>query len=233
MIRRSTLIVLIVLAALVAFSLYLRNQQAKQAARPTPTEGSSAVFPTTDGAPTGISIQASGGSTVEFARDQTGTWIVKQPLAVAADQAASEAAASQVTGLRILSNVQLGLDIVGLVTPADTMTVAFASGSTHKLLIGSVTPIQNGYYCQLDGGPVIVVDKPGIDALLGLLTAPPYLATLTPVASSTLTAQPVTATPAASSAPATPSPPANATAQPETPVGSTSTVATATMTATP
>ncbi len=202
MIRRSTLIVLVVLAALVTFSLYLKNRQASQAAaRPTPTEGSAALFPATDGSPTDIKLQSAAGNTVEFARDQSGTWVVKAPLAVAADQAASEAAATQVSGLRVLSNVQLGLDVVGLVTPADTMTVTFGSGKTHKLLIGSVTPIQNGYYSQLDGGPVVVVDKPGTDALLGLLTAPPYLATLTPVASATATPEQATSTPAPSSTP--------------------------------
>ncbi len=204
MIRRSTLVVLIVLAALVGFSFYLKNKQASQALRPTPTEGSSPVFPTTDGSPTDIKIQAAAGDTVDFGRDQSGTWVVKAPLAVAADQAGSEAAASQVTGLRNLSNVQLGLDVVGLDKPVDTMTVTFSSGKTHTLQIGSVTPIQNGYYCQLDGGPVIVVDKLGMDPLLGLLSSPPYLATLTPTVTAsplptmTFTPAPPTSTPAPS-----------------------------------
>ncbi len=185
MIRRSTLVVLIVLAALIAFSFYLKNQQATQAARPTPTEGSASLFTTADGSPTDVKIVAAAGNSVEFGRDPTGTWVVKAPLAVPADQGASEAAATQVTGLRVLSNVQLGLDVVGLDKPTETLNVTFNSGKTHRLLIGSVTPIQNGYYCQLDGGSVVVVDKPGMDALLGLLTSPPYLATLTPVASPT------------------------------------------------
>ena len=198
MVRRSTLVVLIILAALIGFSFYLRNQQSSRAARPTPTEGSAALFTTADGSPTDIKLVAGAGNSVEFGRDQTGTWVVKAPLAVAADQAASEAAATQVTGLRGVSNVQLGLDVVGLDTPAYTLTVAFNSGKTHKLLVGSATPIQSGYYCQLDGGSVVVVDKPGMDALLGLLTSPPYLATLTAVASETST--PTLAAPPALSA---------------------------------
>jgi len=212
MIRRSTLIVLIILAALIAFSFYLKNQQARQAARPAPTESSAALFTTADGSPTDIKIEAVAGSSVEFGRDATGTWVVKAPLAVPADQAASEAAATQVTGLRVLSGVQLGLDVVGLDKPTDTLTVTFRSGNTHKLLIGSVTPIQNGYYCQLDGGSVTVIDKLGVDALLGLLTSPPYLATLTPVASATL-ALTLTATPAQTATPGSTAavPPASAT----------------------
>ncbi len=201
MIRRSTWIVLVLLAALVGFSFYLKDQQSKAAARPTPTEGSSALFPTSDGSPTDIKIVASAGNLVEIGRDQAGTWVVKAPLSMAADQAGSEAAATQVTGLRVLSNVQLGLDIVGLDKPSDTLTATFSSGTTHTLLVGSVTPIQNGYYCQLDGGPVIVVDKPGMDALLGMLTSPPYVATLTPAASETPIVAPVTETPAATLGP--------------------------------
>lgn len=208
MVRRSTLVVLIILAALIAFSFYLRNQQSRQAARPMPTEGSAALFTTADGSPTEIRLVAAAGDSVEFGRDQSGLWVVKAPLALAADQAASEAAATQVTGLRVLSNVQLGLDIVGLDTPADTLTVTFSSGKSHKLLIGSVTPIQSGYYCQLDAGPVVVVDKPGVDALLGLLTSPPYLATLTPVASAT-------STPALSTVPGLSATPGASTGSPE------------------
>lgn len=183
MIRRSTWIVLLVLAALVAFSFYLTNQKSKEAARPTPTEGSAPLFPATEGSATDIKIVAQAGNEVEIAADQSGKWSVKAPVAMAADPAGAEAAATQVSSLRVLATVQLGLPDVGLDNPADTMTVTFGTGKSHKLLIGSVTPIQNGYYSQLDGGAIIVVDKPGIDALLGMLTSPPYVATLTPAPS--------------------------------------------------
>lgn len=208
MIRRSTWIVLVVLAALVAFSIYLTNQKSKDASLPTPTEGSAPLFPTSDGSPTDIKISAAVGNLVEIGRDQTGNWVIKSPVSVAADQAGAEAAATQVTGLRVLSDVQLGLDVVGLDKPSDTLTVTFSSGKTHTLLIGAVTPIQNGYYCQLDGGPVVVADKPGMDALLGLLTSPPYAATLTPAASSTPLPATASDTPGPTAAPAATSTPA-------------------------
>ncbi len=232
MIRRSTWIVLIVLAALVAFSFYLTRQKSQEAARPTPTEGSSPLFPSSDGSPTDIKIVASAGNLVEIGRDQTGSWIVKAPVSMAADQAGAEAAATQVTGLRVLSNVQLGLDVVGLDKPVDTLTATFSSGKTHTLLIGSVTPIESGYYCQLDGGPVIVVDKPGMDALLGLLTAPPYVATLTPVATQTLTPGVATVAPSATTTPAASTLPAT-TETAATPASSTATPGAASPTSTP
>jgi hypothetical protein len=97
----------------------------------------------------------------------------------------------------VLAGVDLGPDIVGLDKPAYTLTITFAASKTHELIVGSVTPIQNGYYSQLDGGPIKIVDKIGVDALLSLLTSPPYLATLTPVATMTSSPGPATSTPEA------------------------------------
>jgi hypothetical protein len=194
MIRRNTWLLLVVLVALVGFSFYLRNSKAQLAAAATPTIGSSQLFTAGEGSPTGIRIEDATGRAVEVARDQTGIWVLKSPTAAPADQGASEAAATQLAALRVLADIQLGPDIVGLDQPSDTLTVVFGPGKTHKLLVGSVTPIQDGYYCQLDGGPIQVVDKAGVDALLGLLTQPPYLATLTPVDSPTPSAEPATPT---------------------------------------
>ena len=134
------------------------------------------------------------GVSVEVARDQSGAWVVRAPTQAAANQASAEAAATQVGALRVLGSVELGPEIVGLDKPAYTLTVTFGPGTTHQVVVGSVTPIQDGYYAQLDGGPIKVVDKVGLDALLGLLTSPPYLATLTPVATSTPSPEPATPT---------------------------------------
>jgi hypothetical protein len=124
---------------------------------------------------------------------------------VAADQAAAEAAATQVSSLRILADVQLGPDIVGLDKPADTLTLKFSGGTTHTLTLGAVNPIQTGYYAQLDSGKTQIVDKPAMDALLGLLTNPPYAASLTPAATSVPTDTPTSAI-LPSATPSTPTP---------------------------
>ncbi len=201
MIRRNTWILLVLLVALVGVSYYLSNQKAKQAAAATPTAGPSSLFGAAEGNPTDIKIENTLGNSVEIARDATGTWVVKAPTAAPANQGDAEAAATQVGALRVLAGVQLGLDVVGLDKPADTITITFSGGKSHKLEVGSVTPIQDGYYVQLDGEKPQIVDKPGLDALLGLLTTPPYLATLTPVASDTPTAIPETPTPEVTSTP--------------------------------
>src|SRR5271157_3791816 len=195
MIRRNTWILLIILVLLVGGAFYFNNQKKNSASAATPTPAQTFLFTSHDGNPTDIKIAYTAGNSVELARNSTGTWVLKAPTADAANQSQAEAAATQLTSLNLLGNVQIGLDVVGLDKPTYTMTITFDSAKTHKVLIGSVNPIQTGYYVQVDGGPVQVADKSGIDALVGMLTAPPYLATLTP----TITLTPVPSdTPAAS-----------------------------------
>ena len=91
---------------------------------------------------------------MDVARNSAGTWVLKAPTAAAANQDQAEAAATQLKSLNLLGNVQIGLDVVGLDKPTYIMTITFDSAKTHKVLIGSVNPIQTGYYVQVDGGPV-------------------------------------------------------------------------------
>jgi hypothetical protein len=193
MIRRNTWILLVVLVALIGAAFYFNNQKKTSAGLATQAS-KSYLFTSQDGKPTDIKIEDTAGHSVEIARDSTGTWVLKAPTAAAASQGQAEAAVTQMTALSLFGNVQLGLDVVGLDKPTYVMTVTFDNTKTHKVLIGSVTPIQTGYYVQMDGGQVKVADKSGIDSLVGMLTAPPYLATLTP------TAEPPTATPASTTA---------------------------------
>lgn len=203
MIRRNTWILLIVLVLLIAAAFYFNNQKKTSASATTPTPAQTFLFTSRDGNPTDIKIEDTTGHSVEVARNSGGVWVLKAPTSAAASQSQAEAAATQLTSLNLLGNIQIGLDVVGLDKPSYTMTITFDSAKTHKVLIGSVNPIQTGYYVQVDGGPVQVADKAGMDSLLGMLTAPPYLATLTPtitltpIPSDTPTAMPQTSTPIA------------------------------------
>ena len=69
-----------------------------------------------------------------------------------------------------------------MAVPADTMELGFVNGANHKIEVGNLTPTSSGYYVRFDGGKIYVIEKSGIDALLNLLTAPPFPATATPVA---------------------------------------------------
>ncbi len=218
MIRRSTWILLVILALVLGAYFYLTNRKAQQTANATPTAASTTegkpLFDISQGNPVDISVKDSTGKNVEIARNGSGAWVLKAPIAADANQGSAEAAATQVTSLRVLANPQLGFDVVGLSKPDYTIVVKFITNKSHTLTVGALTPIQDGYYASLDNGPVQIVDKPGLDVLIGLLSQPPYAATPTP---------PVTTTPTETLAPATPTAESTGTAAPSPAASATST----------
>ena len=183
MIRRSTVVYITILLAVVGIYLYLnsRGQTAESEATPGPTTEVSYLFPVEKGSPTSILIKAKSGETVELARNAEAAWVLHQPIEAAAEQGSSEAVASQVMALRVLEKIsKIDLDLVGLLEPEYILTVNFNDGTERTIHIGVVTPTESGYYIQdSTGGDVFIISKSSVDALLGLLTASPYLETPT------------------------------------------------------
>lgn len=218
MVRRNTWMLVALLLALVALSFYLRERKANAPPSATPTASMANLFDGEQGGATRIRVQSSLGLVVDLRRDSSGKWIVDAPQRAEADQAAAEAAATQVGALRVLATVDLEGEIVGLDKPEYTLTIGFGDAPEHKLLVGSRTPIQDGYYVRLDGGPVQVADKSGLDELTGLLENPPVPATSTAEASATAGVTPtVSASEAAPAPEGTPAVPSNPEQAPTTP----------------
>ena len=182
MIRRNTWILLLLFAAaLLGAILFNRNKAASPADEgATPPPESLVLFSPEEGAPTSIRVAAAGGGTTELAHNQAGEWVLVAPVAAQADQGLAEAAASQIATLRILDEVSLEPDLLGLARPSYVVTVKFSAGGVHKLEIGDLTPSQSGYYVRLDGQSMLIVGATGLDALLNLATVPPYAASPVP-----------------------------------------------------
>lgn len=197
----ATTVYLLIFLVLVGVYYYLNN-------RPEPAEEISLtfepqetpayLFSAEDGIPIGIRIEAKDGGNVEVERNAENAWVLIQPDEVAAEQGSSEAAASQVTTMRILNTLpDLEPDVVGL-NPADyVLTVKFSSGVERTVKIGVLTPIGDGYYVENTQGEVVIVSRSSVDALLNLLTFPPYLETPTPTPLPTETFTPLPPTPEA------------------------------------
>lgn len=200
MIRRSTVVYIILLLLIAGAYFYLKNRPpatTDMTETPGPTEEVSYLFTAEDGVPTDIKIQSNAGQTVEVARDAENLWALTAPTAAKADQASAEAAASQVTTMRILDKV-LNVDkkVVGLESPEYSITVKFKGGGERTVNVGVVTPSESGYYVQgSTAGEVVIVSKSSVDALLTMLTTPPYLETLTPSSAVIETQTPAPATP--------------------------------------
>jgi hypothetical protein len=189
MIRRPTVVYITILLAVVGVYLYLnyRKPSAEPEATPGPDAQVSYLFPAEEGEPTSIEMEAKSGAIVELTRGSEGAWALKQPFEAQAEQGLSEAAASQVMTMRVLEKItKIDPEPVGLRDPEYTMIVKFKSGTERTIHIGVVTPTESGYYVQDSaGGDVLIISKSSVDALLGLLTGPPYLETPTPIPSNT------------------------------------------------
>ena len=207
--RRSTTIVYLLLLLVAVGAYYFINNREKPADIAITVEPEDVVtylFNAEDGIPTGIRIEAKTGDVVEVVRNADGAWELIQPLEASADSASAEAAASQITTLRIEDTIpDLDLDVVGLKDSEYTLIVTFGDVE-RKAEIGVITPTESEYYVLSPRGDIVTVDKFSIDGLLGLLTNPPYLET--PTATQPPTA---TETPLPSSTPeaGTPSPAAS------------------------
>jgi hypothetical protein len=205
MIRRSTVVYIVLLLVLAGAYYYLNNRN-KTADIEVTAEVTSEVteaylFTAEEGTPTSIRIESKTGDTVEVGRGSDNAWTIIQPTEAKADQAAVEAAATQIMSMSILDTVpDVDPKIVGLETPEGVLTVNFTKGGERTVDIGVITPTESGYYVRNVDGKVVIVSKSAIDSLLGMLIAPPYLETLTPspvLPAETLTPLPTSQTPEA------------------------------------
>jgi len=180
--RRSTTI-LILLFILMAGAYYFLNNREKPADAVTvaPDSGTSYLFTPEDGLPTYIHIESKEQNVVEVTQNADKAWGFVKPIESAADQGFMEAAASQVSTLRVLEHLpDIAAKDVGLDTPEYKMTMKFTSGVERNIEVGVVTPTESGYYVRVDGGEIVIVSKSALDSLLELLNNPPYLPTETP-----------------------------------------------------
>jgi hypothetical protein len=183
MIRRSTVVYIVLLLVLAGAYYYLNNREQPADIELTlePTSEVLYLFTAEEGTPTSIRIESKAGQIVGVTRGEDNAWALTQPDEAKADQAAAEAAASQVMTMRILDTVpDVDPGIVGLATPEYVLTVTFTSGGERTVDVGVVTPSESGYYVRDTDGTVVVVSRSAIDSLLGLLTNPPYLETPIP-----------------------------------------------------
>jgi hypothetical protein len=189
MIKRSTWILLAVLALSIGAYFYLKThplQLSTSTPTPTATESSFLITKENDTL-TKVVITDAQGNTFQMGRDSSGNWVITKPKSAAADQSQAEAAETQLYALKV---------VIGLNPPAYTISLEFSGNRQQVLEVGGLTPTSSGYYIQLEG-KVYVVSQYSIDAVVKLLQNPPYLATLTPVpvtlATATITETPIPA----------------------------------------
>src|SRR5258706_1232399 len=180
--RRSTVIYLLLFLLMAVAYYYLNNRPktADLALTLTPETPVSYLFNSSDGTPTSIHLESKTGQVVELVLNADKAWVVTLPIKASADQGSVEAAVSQLTTIQItdrLSNISP--KDVGLDAPDYKLAVKFTNNVERIAEIGVTTPTGNGYYVR-SNDQIVIVSKSAIDALVGLLTNPPYAETLTP-----------------------------------------------------
>jgi len=184
MIKRSTWMMLVFFILVIAGYFLFKVRISSALATPTSTAVSDIyLINSADGTLVSLRIYDKNYRTTQLQRDSTGTWVISQPTAGAADQSLAGAAESQVGALKILTivNTHLSLKDIGVDFPSYTMQLTFSGGKQHVIEVGASTPTGTGYYVRFDAGSIYVVSKDGIDALVNLVTSPPYPATETPI----------------------------------------------------
>jgi len=178
----GTLITVLLLAALIGFAFYLNHKKEIDAANATPTgSAASYVFAATEGSATSIEIKPAKGESVRIARNAEKAWVIELPLETEANQGSAEAAATQVSALKVISPIEGKPSIFGFDNPPFIITIEFVGGKKHTLEVGDKTPTNSGYYIRVDQDKMMVTSSSGIEALLQLVSSPPYLNTPTPI----------------------------------------------------
>jgi hypothetical protein len=180
--RAGTWVAVLLLIALIGLTFYLKSEKDKSIiADATPISTPLALFNAEDGIVSSIEIKPADGEAVKVARNAENARAVEMPIAAEANQGLAEAAATQVSALQVLSQIEnANPEIFGLKNPAYVIALAFQNGNKHTLEVGDATPTNTGFYVRLDNGKIMIASLDGISALLQLLYSPPYLNTPIP-----------------------------------------------------
>ena len=182
---RTTLVLLIVFGALVAFVVYTNNAD-KAEATPAPT---SYVWEITTEAVAAVQIVDNAEQTeVRLARDEAGTWQLTSPTAEPADPAQGDRAASLVSTMFVRRTLTETTELreYALLTPLYTLNVTKTDGEVLELSIGLKTLTGDGYYVLRPGDTnAMIVSTTSIDPLIEFIAAPPVKPTETPTPTET------------------------------------------------
>ena len=185
MIRRSTLVLLVVFVALAAGVIFWqRSQDKKGTATATATPGSQLLFHF-KGNITGLRLEGGSGGVLELGRDAQGAWTLIYPKADATDVPAVEGAVSQLIAAPVISSLEEGpsMEAAGLATPAYRLLIKLDDGSQVVVNIGNVTPTGSGYYVLASGQGMSIVSKFSLEPIIKLLDNPPVKLPDTPTPS--------------------------------------------------
>jgi len=190
--RRPT-VILLVLFALLGGLVWYAQQPNNSIKRALATSTSLVAQPSnltlinpSKGLVTSLVIQDAKNKKVSISKS-SGKWIINTGVEAPADQSSVDRLAGQMLSLDVVSKLQKAPDPTGtgLDKPSYLVTFTQDDGTISNFKIGKLTATSSGYYIEAADGSVSIVDKNGIEALIGNLDQPPFPTTATPSVSVT------------------------------------------------
>jgi Domain of unknown function (DUF4340) len=206
MIRKTTWIILLIFAVLLAAAFLWQRSQNQKAASATPTVSEAAAgggnLFDVQGEVAGLRIEHVGDKAVDLAKDATGQWVLAGEPPTVLDSAAMDSVVGGLSALPVVSTLQNPPELValGLNPPSYRILVTLKTGDQLIASVGKVTPTGSGYYVLSGDRRLLIVNQNNLQSVLDLVDSPPFLPTPYPLpADLTPGAQP--ATPTGSSTP--------------------------------
>ena len=189
MVKKSTLILLIIAIILVVAYVLLQNQGSLDFS-------SQSDEPTATPLPRFIQLEASNLVSLKLTRPEKedlmisksadGRWQINVPGASITEgniaQIMTEFNAIQV---KQQFNLDLDLTTLGLDNPQYIFTLTQGDGTQHIIKIGNANPLNTDYYAQLDAGAPVLVSQGSIDSIVSILEIAATPPTSTPAPTAT------------------------------------------------
>jgi hypothetical protein len=198
MLRRSTLVVVVLFLALLGVALYLQRNPLAKSGDSTPTTtpapnllnfGTATIVK--------MKVENKEGKTIELVKGNADTWEITS--IGPAESSTVNTAVTQLSAIKILSRLDPApsMAAMDLETPVEKITLSLDDGRVLTIDVGAQTPTQSGYYVRVDNGEPVVVSRYSISSALDFLENPPLpptpqpTETLMPLPSAETTAQPI------------------------------------------
>ena len=189
MVKKSTLILLIIAAVLVGAYVWLQNQGSldfsSQADEPTATPW-----------PHFIQLEASNLVSLKLTRPEKedlmisksadGRWQINVPGASITEGNIAQIM-TEFNAIQVKQQLNLDLDLttLGLNNPQYIFTLTQGDGTQHIIKIGNANPLNTDYYAQLDAGAPVLVSQGSIDNIVSILESAATPPTSTPAPTAT------------------------------------------------
>ena len=189
MVKKSTLILLIIAAVLVGAYVWLQNQGSLDFS-------SQSDEPTATPLPRFIQLEASNLASLKLTRPEQedliisksadGRWQINVPGASITEGNIAQIM-TEFNAIQVKQQLNLDLDLttLGLNNPQYIFTLTQGDGTQHIIKIGNANPLNTDYYAQLDAGAPVLVSQGSIDSIVSILEIAATPPTSTPAPTAT------------------------------------------------